>query len=209
MLTQKMPRQPIESTSAPPTTGPSAMLRPNTPPHTPIARARSRRSVNVFVMIDIATGLSMDPPTAWTIRKAISQPRPGARLHSSSGREHARPAWKVRRRPTRSAVEPENISRLASTSVYASIVHCRPDTDECSSRPIDGSATFTIVLSRPTMNRLMQQIARTSIRRWRLSPGRAVHLGLRRPGQGLPGIGLPAPEACSNTTIASLQLSKR
>ena len=166
------------------------MLRPNTPPHTPIARARSRRSVNVFVMIDIATGLSMDPPTAWTIRKAISQPRPGARLHSSEPAVNTpRPVWKVLRRPTRSAVAPENISRLASTTVYASIVHCRPDTDECSSRPIDGSATFTIVLSRPTMNRLMQQIARTSIRRWRLSPGRAVHLGLRRPGYGLRGQG--------------------
>ena len=118
MLTQKMPRQPTESTSAPPTTGPSAMLRPNTPPQTPIARARSPRSVNVLVMIDIATGLSMDPPTAWIIRKTISQPRPGARLHSSEPAVNTpRPAWKVRRRPMRSAVAPENISRLASTSV--------------------------------------------------------------------------------------------
>src|SRR5579875_2722861 len=41
MLTQKMPRQPTESTSAPPTIGPSAMLMPKTPPHTPIARARA------------------------------------------------------------------------------------------------------------------------------------------------------------------------
>jgi hypothetical protein len=35
------------------------MLSPNTPPHTPIARARSAGSVKVSVMIDIATGLSM------------------------------------------------------------------------------------------------------------------------------------------------------
>ena len=155
---------------------------------TPMARARSRRSVNVLVMIDIATGLSMDPPMAWTIRKTISQPRPGARLHSSEPTvKTLRPAWKVLRRPMRSAVAPENISRLASTSVYASMIHCRPDTDECSSRPIDGSATFTIVLSRPTMNRLMQQMARTSIRRRGLSSGRAVHLGCA------PGDAGPAP----------------
>jgi hypothetical protein len=41
---------------------------------------------------------------------------------------------------------------------------------------MDGSATFTIVLSRPTMNRLRQQMARMSSRRWRLSSGRVVHL---------------------------------
>ncbi len=82
----------------------------------------------------------------------------------------ASPAWKVRRRPTRSAVDPDSISKLASTSEYASIVHCRPETDECSSRPMDGSATFTIVASRPTMNKLRQQMASTRYRRRRLSP---------------------------------------
>ena len=58
------------------------MLIPITPPQMPMARARSARSVNVLVMMDIATGLSMDPPTACTIRNAISQPSDGARLHS-------------------------------------------------------------------------------------------------------------------------------
>jgi hypothetical protein len=33
---------------------------------------------------------------------------------------------------------------------------------------MEGSATFTIVTSMPTMNRLMQQIASTSARRLRL-----------------------------------------
>jgi hypothetical protein len=37
MLTQKMPRQPTESTRAPPATGPRAMLSPNTEPQTPMA----------------------------------------------------------------------------------------------------------------------------------------------------------------------------
>jgi hypothetical protein len=41
-LIRKIPRQPSgESTSAPPTIGPSASDSPITPDHTPIARARS------------------------------------------------------------------------------------------------------------------------------------------------------------------------
>ena len=73
----------------------------------------------------------------------------------------ARPIWKIIRRPTRSATEPDSISRDAITSRYESTVHCRPETGAWKSRPIDGSATFTIVASMPTMNRLMQQIAST------------------------------------------------
>ena len=56
------------------------------------------------------------------------------------------------------------------------MVHCRPETDECRFLAIDGRATFTIVLSRPTMNRLRQQMARMSRRRRRVRSGRAVHL---------------------------------
>ena len=94
------------------------MERANVPPQTPSARARSARSVKVFVMIDIATGLSMEPPTACTMRNATSQPRPGARLHSPEPTVNtARPTWNTRRRPTRLAVAPDSMSRLASTSV--------------------------------------------------------------------------------------------
>ena len=74
--------------------------------------------VKVFVMIDIATGFNIDPPIACTMRKTMRVSRFGARLQS---REPAAkvisPMMKVRRRPKRSAVEPEIISRLASTSV--------------------------------------------------------------------------------------------
>ena len=41
----------------------------------------------------------------------------------------------------------------------------------CRSCWIEGSATFTIVLSTPKMNRLMQQMARISSRRRRLGSG--------------------------------------
>ena len=107
MLTQNTPRQPTESTSAPPRIGPSAIDRPNTLPHIPIARARSPGSVNVLVTIAIATGLSMDPPTACSARKAISQPSPGREAaRQRAEREHGEPdledpaaAHPVRRRP--------------------------------------------------------------------------------------------------------------
>ena len=59
------------------------MLMPTTPLQAPIARARSLPSVKVLEMIDRATGLSIEPPTACSMRKAISQPRLGAALHSS------------------------------------------------------------------------------------------------------------------------------
>jgi hypothetical protein len=102
MLAQKMPRQPTELTRPPPSTGPRAMLRPSTAPQTPIARARSARSVKVLVMMDMATGLSTDPPTACSTRKATSQPR-------------------------RSPIAPASSMRLASTIVYAAIVSGRAD----------------------------------------------------------------------------------
>ena len=81
MFAQKIPRQPTDPTSTPPSTGPSAMERPNTPSQTPIARARSARPVKVFVMMPSAAGLSIEPPTPCSTRKAMSQPRLGARLH--------------------------------------------------------------------------------------------------------------------------------
>ena len=117
-LTQKIERQPMVSTRMPPSTGPAPRLTPTTPANTPIARARSRGSVKTLVTMDMATGLSIEPPTAWTIRKAISQPSPGATLQSREPSVNSEsPTWKVRRRPSRSAVEPDRISRLASTTV--------------------------------------------------------------------------------------------
>ena len=102
----------------PPTIGPSAIETPNTAPQTPTAWARSRGSVKVLVMIDIATGFIIEAPTAWSTRNATSSSTLGARLHRSDASVNTlRPVTKVRRRPNRSAVEPENISRLAITTV--------------------------------------------------------------------------------------------
>ena len=64
MLIQKIDRQPTVPTRSPPITGPRAMLTPTTAAHIPTACARSLASVKVLVMMDMATGLSIDPPTA-------------------------------------------------------------------------------------------------------------------------------------------------
>jgi hypothetical protein len=119
-------------------------------------------------MIDMATGLSIEPPTACTIRNATSVSRFGATEHRAEPAvKTTRPAMKTRLRPIRSAVEPASISSAARTSVYASIVHCRPDVLAWNSRCIEGRATLRAVLSRLTISRLMQQIASTrSRRRW-------------------------------------------
>ncbi len=133
-LIQKMECQPKPSARAPPRIGPSASDRPVIEPNTPMALARSAGSRNVVATIAIATGLSIVPPTACSARAAISQPMPGARPHSSEpSPKAARPVWKMRRRPTRSAVEPASTRKLASTRVYASTVHCRPDSEACRS----------------------------------------------------------------------------
>ena len=173
---KKIERHPTVVTSTPPTTGPKARETPTTAPQIPTAWARSRGMVNVFVMIDMATGFSMDPPTAWTMRKMTRVPRLGARLQrrDPTANVHS-PMMKVRRRPKRSAVEPEIIRRLASTSVYASTVHWSPERDAWKSLPMEGRATLTIVTSMPTMSRLMQQMDRMPKRRRRLTtPGAAA-----------------------------------
>ena len=166
MFAQKMPRQPTEPTRMPPATGPSAMDRPETPSQTPIALARSFGPLNTLVMMPSAAGLSMLPPIPCSTRNAISQVSDGARLQSQEPRvNRLRPTWKMVLRPILSAAAPENISRLASTIVYPAIVHCRPATLVCSDEPISGRPTFTIVLSRPTMNSAEQHTASTMARR--------------------------------------------
>jgi hypothetical protein len=81
-------------------------------------------------MIDIATGFSIEPPTACSIRNTTSHSRLGARLQARDPSvNRTRPIWNTLRRPSRSAIEPDSISRLARTRVYASTVHWRPESE--------------------------------------------------------------------------------
>src|SRR6201991_2216201 len=114
-------------------------------------------------MIAIATGFSIAPPTACSTRAATSSSALGASAHSSDATvKTLRPVTNTRLRPTRSASDPPSINRLASTTVYASIVHCSPATPVPKSRPIEGSATFTTVTSSPTISMLRLHTASTA-----------------------------------------------
>ncbi len=56
----------------PPRIGPIAMPMADTPAHTPIARPRSRASVNMLVMIDNVAGMMNAPPMPMTARAIVS-----------------------------------------------------------------------------------------------------------------------------------------
>lgn len=117
-LIQNTDCQPRLSMSTPPTMGPRAVEMPTTAPHTPTARARSTRPVKTVVMIDMATGFSMEPPMAWRKRAPIRISMVGAMLHSSDpAAKVSRPMRNTRLRPKRSAAAPESMSRLARVRV--------------------------------------------------------------------------------------------
>ena len=166
MLAQKMPRQPTEPTRMPPSTGPSAIDRPETPSQTPIALARSPGVLNVLVMMPSADGVSIEPPTPCRTRKAISQDK--ARRQAAQPRAEREQATG---RPGRSSGGRSGRPRRRRTgagwparSCSPATVHCRPDTAVCRDFPMSGRPTFTMVLSRPTMKSALQQTARTMAR---------------------------------------------
>src|SRR3712207_199076 len=64
----------------------------------------------------------------------------------------AKPPENTRRRPRRSPSEPKVSNAEASISAYASTTHCRLERSASRSRWIWGSATFTTVTSRRSMN---------------------------------------------------------
>ena len=62
------------------------------------------------------------------------------------------PKMNIRRRPKMSPRRPPVTSSTANVSVYALTVHSSAASEACRSRWIDGSATFTTVLSSMIMN---------------------------------------------------------
>ena len=166
MLIRKIDSQPTEETSAPPTIGPSAIETPKTAPHTPTACARSRGSVKVLVMIDIATGLSIDAPTR--LQDAGGDEQLDARREAAqqrSQREHAQAG-------DQRALAAEPVGHRAGEQQQArhhDRVGARPSTAarRCPRRgrsPIAGRATLTAVMSSPTRNRLIEQMSRIAVR---------------------------------------------
>src|SRR6516165_10834070 len=73
MNTKMAPHQNCSS-SQPPAIGPSAIPTPALAPHTPIARARSRRAVNTLVSSDSVEGNIIAAPSPIAARAAVSCP---------------------------------------------------------------------------------------------------------------------------------------
>src|SRR4051812_25447252 len=164
-LTKKIHSHDRRSVSTPPRSRPNAAPPAAIALQTPSAFVRSRVPGNVVMMIESAAGETSAPPRPCSARPAISIPDDWARPLSSDAAENTMtPATNSRLRPSRSAARPPSSRKPPKTSVYALMTHCRFASENASPRWIDGSAMFTIVASRMTMNWARQTIARTSQR---------------------------------------------
>ena len=151
-LTKKIQFQLTCSVRRPPTSGPIASAMAETPAQMPIALPRSRGG-NVAVMIESVAGFIIAPPSPCTTRAPIRNPPFGASPQASEAPvKTVRPTMKIRRRPKKSASLPPISMKAAKVSAYPATIHSRPSRLMPSERRIDGSATFTTVLSSMIMN---------------------------------------------------------
>ena len=132
---------------------PAAAPNPPTAPQTPSAMLRSRPSWNVVERIESAAGVMIAAPSPWKARAVMSDASDQARPAKSEARvKTTRPPRKIRLRPRRSAERPPRSRNPPKKSAYALITHCRFSWENPRSTWIDGSATFTMAMSRTTMN---------------------------------------------------------
>ena len=152
-LTRNTARQLVNCTRTPPRTWPATKPTEETAPYRPMARVRSGPSGKPVVMRDSAAGATTAAPAPCTTRAAISSTGSWASPPARLAREKAiRPATNMRRRPSRSAARPPRIRRPPNEMAYPVTIHWTASAGMCSSRSIDGSATFTMLKSRTTMN---------------------------------------------------------
>src|SRR3954453_12404968 len=138
--------------SAPPSRTPTPPPPLAIPPHKLNAVPRGAPGW-VEVAIESADGVSSAAPQPWTARAATRKPGEGASPHASDAPVNTnRPARNVRRRPTMSAARPPTSSRPPLQSTYAVTTHWRSAGAKPSPAPIEGSATFTNVMSSTTIN---------------------------------------------------------
>ena len=164
-LTKKTHRHESVSVSSPP------RIRPTAPPpaaialQIPSAFVRSRPSAKVVITIESAAGETSAAPRPCNARPPIRTPDDVARpLMSEATVKTTMPAMKSLCLPSRSDARPPSSRKPPKTRAYALTIHCRLVGEKCSPCWIDGSATFTIVASRMTMNCAMQTRTSTSQR---------------------------------------------
>src|SRR3954470_8733401 len=152
-LTKKIQDQLSTSVRTPPSRTPAAAPKPPTAPQTPSATLRSRPSEKVVVRMDSAAGEMIAAPSPWSERAAIKDPSDQARPASSEARvKTTMPTRNSRRRPSRSAARPPRSRKPPKNRAYALITHWRFSWENPRSILIEGNATFTIAMSRTTMN---------------------------------------------------------
>ena len=151
-LSQKIHCQDRPSTTAPPTTGPRATARPQTPPQMPSARPRRAGDTAPDRIVRVS-GVTIAPPTPCRARAAMSASMLGASAAAAEPRvKIASPTRNMRLRPNRSPSAAPVSSKTAKVSVYAFTVHSSPCSEAPRSFLITGSAVVTTRLSSETMN---------------------------------------------------------
>jgi hypothetical protein len=104
-------------------------------------------------MIESVAGFISAAPIPCTVRAAISDAAPAASPHHSDAPvKTTSPAMKIARRPRRSASFPPVSSSTPKVSAYALTTHSSSAVLMPRSFWIEGSATFTTVLSSMIMN---------------------------------------------------------
>src|SRR3954451_7396771 len=130
-------------------------------------------------MIESVAGFISAAPTPCTVRAAISDVAPAASPHHSDEPvKMTRPAMKIARRPRRSASFPPVSRSTPNVSAYAFTTHSSSEMLIPRSSRIDGSATFTTVLSSMIMNRPTATAA--SVHHFRFSAVKSLALTLQR-----------------------------
>src|SRR5260370_28661654 len=119
----------------------------------PSARLRATPSLNVSAISESAVGATTAAPAPCTTRAMISHVElvasPPAKEPAANSRT---PPTNIRRRPNRSPARPPSSSRPPNASEYALTTHSRSVELNRSARWIEGSATFTMVVSRTTIS---------------------------------------------------------
>ena len=137
---------------SPPTSGPIASASAETPAQIPIAIPRWRGG-NVAEMIASVAGFISAAPTPWTMRPPISDwPASASPQKRDEIVKITIPITKMRRRPNMSASFPPVSISAAKLSAYPVTIHWSSERPTPRSRWIDGTATFTTVLSSMIMN---------------------------------------------------------
>ena len=147
-LTKKIQCQLTACVIRPPASNPTAAPAEATKLKMPNALARSSGSgKRVTIMARITAELTA-PPIPWTKRAPISI---GCAKESPQSTDApvkiVRPTRYTRLRPNRSPTRPASNSSPPKAIKYALTTHASPDCEKPRSTWIDGSATFTIVMS--------------------------------------------------------------